>query len=306
MKVRPSLSVCIPVYNAGKYLEPAIESVLAQDYDDFELIVVDDNSKERTESTIEGFRDTRLRFMRNEENLGLPANWNRCIGLATGSYISIFHQDDLMLPSNLRKKIDVLNNNPEIGFVYSDIITIDDSGKIIGGHYIHQPDSDRIMPGSAVFEMASRAGNPIACPSVIVRAKCYEKLGVFDSHFPFATDLEMWLRIAGRYSIGYINEPLVAHRIHQSQEGARFRGTGRDYMDNYRVLNTVYSTSLPPNCANTASLAYKTLAAQSLAMARWRLRMGQPQNAWRYTLVALMSLTRAGLRHLSPSGFRRC
>ncbi|MBN1920168.1 MAG: glycosyltransferase [Anaerolineae bacterium] len=290
MKNVPKVSVCIPVYNAGEYLKPAIASVLAQDYADFELLVVDDYSLECTELILESFSDQRLRFERNTTNLGLPANWNKSIELASGEYVTIFHQDDLMISGNLRRKVNLLDSHPEMGFVYSDIVTIDKSGEITGGHYIPQPESDLVMPGCRVFEMVAATGNPIACPSVIVRASCYEQLGAFDTRYPFATDLEMWLRIAGHYSVGYISKPLIAHRIHNSQEGARFRGTGQDYLDNYRVLRTVFARELSPDCATHARKSFKTLAIQSAAMARWKLRQGQLKKAWRYTLVALKSL----------------
>lgn len=295
MNHAPELSVCLPVYNAGAHLHPAIGSVLDQDYENFELIVVDDCSTEPTEDALAKFDDRRLRFVRNEQNLGLPANWNRCIELAGGEFIAIFHQDDLMLPGNLRRKVEMLRDNPSMGYVYSDIVTIDETGQTIGGHYIPQPDADLVMPGCQVFEMVAATGDPIACPAVIVRAECYRQFGLFDTRLPYATDLEMWLRIAAQRTVGFIAEPLVAHRIHQRQEGARFAGTGRDYQDVFRALSTVYSGELPAECKAHRRASYSTLARQSLPMARWKARQGELRAAVRYIQVALSSVSRAYL-----------
>lgn len=291
----PEVSVCIPVYNAGRFLVPAICSVLGQDFGDFELIVVDDNSAEPTEEMIAAFEDQRLRFVRNEENLGLPGNWNRCIELAQGEFIAILHQDDLMRPGNLRRKTEMLRDNPDMGFVYSDIETIDETGQVIGGHYIPQPETDLVMPGHMVFQMVATTGDPIACPAVIVRAACYRDFGVYDTQLPYATDLEMWLRIASRRTVGFVADPLIAHRIHRRQEGARFAGTGRDYQDIFSALTKVYSEALPADCSAHRRASYRTLVKQSLPMARWKLRQGKVRYAVRYLQIAFSSAAKVYL-----------
>lgn len=295
MSNAPELSVCIPVYNAGVYLKPAILSVLNQDCEGFELIIVDDNSTEPTEETLAEFDDPRLRFVRNDRNLGLPANWNRCIELAGGEYVAIFHQDDLMLPGNLRRKVEMLRNNPDMGYVYSDIVTIDEAGRTIGGHYIPQPVADLVMPGCQVFQMVAATGDPIACPTVIVRAACYRQLGMYDTQLPYATDLDMWLRIASQHTVGFVAEPLIAHRIHRRQEGARFAGTGRDYQDVFRALNKVYSETIPADCRAHRRDSYATLVKQSFTMARWKLRQRKLRYAARYIRITLSSAAKAYL-----------
>lgn len=283
------VSVCIPTYNGATYIAAALRSVLGQTFTDFELIVCDDASADDTLQVVETFRDDRLRVVRNPVRLGLVGNWNRCLELASGEYIALFHQDDVMRPDNLADKVAMLDANPGVGLVYSDIGRIDETGQVIGGHYIEQPTSTTIMPGSRLFAMAAATGNPVACPAVVVRAACYRGLGGFDARLPFAVDLEMWLRIASRYDIGYIARPLVAHRVHATQETGRFGGSGRDYQDILHALNIIYGNVLPLDCAQYAHKAYETLAHQAYDLARWQVRRVRPIPAARYLAVILQA-----------------
>jgi glycosyltransferase involved in cell wall biosynthesis len=269
---------------------------LAQSYTDFELVIVDDCSTESTETIIAEFDDVRLSFYRNTQNLGLVGNWNRCLELAQGKYITIFHQDDVMFPENLKRQVAMLDKSSTIGLVYPNIKRIDAAGNLIGGHWLpqlSQPEVDTIFPGEAIFEAVASYGNIIPCPAVVVRRECYERVGVFDASLPFATDLEMWMRIAACYDVGYLADALVAHRVHPEQETARFANTGRDYLDILHALNIVFSRKLPQTHLRHARQAYKTLRSQAIGMARWKFRQGQIANGLRYMSVASKTLFRA-------------
>ncbi len=286
MSAQPKVSVCIPVYNPGPFLVDAIGSVLAQSFEEFELWVVDDGSTQPVEPLIAGFTDSRLRFKKNRRNLGLVGNWNCCVQLAQGRYIAIFHQDDIMHPDNLRTKVEALDANPGAGFVYSDIWRIDDTGKIIGGHWITQPNTDSVFSGKQMYGMIAASGNPISCPSVVVRQECYQHLGLFDARLPFTADLEMWMRIAAHYDVLYLAKPLIYQRVHSAQATARFQGTGRDYSDVLRALDIVRSRALPLEVLPAVTSAYKTLSSHAVQMARWKMRQGQIASGTRYAVVA--------------------
>lgn len=293
---KPKLSVCIPVYNAGVFLRIAISSVLLQSFTDFELIIVDDCSSDLTENVIAEFDDIRLKFYRNTRNLGLVGNWNHCLKLAQGKYITIFHQDDVMLPNNLIRYVTMLEENSTVGLVYSNIKRIDITGQVIGGHWLpslHQPESDTVLTGKAIFEAIATYGNIIPCPAVIVRKECFEQLGSFDVRLPFATDLEMWMRIAAHYDVGYLSEPLVALRVHLEQETTKFANTGKDYWDILHALNIVFSRELPWTHLQYARQAYRTLGSQALDMARWQFRQGRISYGFRYMSVLSRALFRA-------------
>lgn len=294
----PLVSVCIPAYNPGPYLELAVESVLAQDLEEFELFVVDDASQPPVSGSLPCFRDQRTRLLRNSSNLGLARNWNRCLELSQGEFVTIFHQDDVMLPGNLRAKARVLQENPSVGMVYSDIMRINEAGVHIGGHWVPQPGADLVGSGGLLYQMVAATGNPVSCPSVMVRAEAYRRLGDFDTSLGYAVDLEMWLRVAAEYDIAFIASPLVAQRVHAGQETARYAGTGKDYLEVLRALDLAYHRRLPAALLHTRRQAYWTLASQCLPMLRWKLRQGKLVPAWRYGLAATSAL----LRSIVPSG----
>jgi glycosyltransferase involved in cell wall biosynthesis len=275
------ISVCIPVYNPGPYLKVAIDSVLAQSFTDFELVVVDDASTEPVETIVTCYSDMRMQFHRNQSNLGLVGNWNRCLALASGEYITIFHQDDLMQPDNLAAKVAMLDANPNVGFVYSNIETMDSGGRITGGHWLPQLPEDTIESGRECFERLAVLGNFISCPSVMVRAECYQTLGKFDARLPFTCDLEMWMRIAGRYDVGYLAAPLVASRVHAGQETARFSGAGSEIREVRKALEIAFKEHAPAGISpDLHRAARRSLIAWAYRMGRWRLG----QHRWRSAL----------------------
>jgi hypothetical protein len=207
--------------------------------------------------------------------------------LAYGDYVTNFHQDDIMRPAHLELSVGVLEANPAVGFVYSNIQLIDQTGKVIGDHPIPQPEADTVMPGWKIFEMVATTGNSISCPTVVIRKSCYERVGQFDKRLPFAPDLEMWLRLAKYYDVGYLAQPQVACRVHSGQETARFNGTGKDYLDVLRAFNFAFSYDLPPIYGVYAGRAYQTLARQAIHMTRWQLRQGKVTSGLRYAFVMI-------------------
>jgi glycosyltransferase involved in cell wall biosynthesis len=295
---RPLLSVCIPIYNPEHYFVAAVESILEQDFRDYELLIVDDCSTQPVAEVIEQFQDSRIRFVRNDANLGLPTNWNRCIELASGELITILHQDDVMLPGNLGQKVALLQQQPTVGLVYSDILRIDAGGAIIGGHWLPQPSEDFVAPGVELFRIIAETGNPIMCPAVMVRSECYHRVGMFDTSLPFNTDHHMWMRIALAYDIAYVARPLVAYRYHDTQASHRFIYTGRDYHEVLRSFDSIFGATLPPDYARHAAGAYRTLAAHAAGMCRWKLHEGKILPALRYASVYVKA--RARFRRQQP------
>jgi len=149
---KPKVSVCIPVFNGGEYIEETIHSILLQTFEDYQLIVCDNCSEDDTEEIVRSFDDSRIVYVRNDKNLGLVGNANRCLDLAGSEFINIFHHDDLMLPENLQKKVRVLDEHPNVGFVHSNLILFDQKGRDVANN-IWSRDSrkDYIESGKVVF-----------------------------------------------------------------------------------------------------------------------------------------------------------
>lgn len=219
------VSVCMPTYNGGEFLAEALQSVLAQSFTDFELIIVDDQSSDTTLEIAHAFSDPRVRIYQNERRLGIPANWNRCLSLARGEYVCIFHQDDVMLPQNLEKKVHALAADPAIGFVHSAIEpAVEDSAPTPLADWIEKATEDFVIDGRLYFRKLLLHGECICAPAVMVRRQPLLELGGFDEELGYACDYEMWMKLCVEHKVAFLSQPLIRYRWHgrNASHGYRF------------------------------------------------------------------------------------
>lgn len=210
---RPRVSVCIPVYNGENYIAIAINSVLSQTFNDFELIIVDDYSTDHTGNITGAFKDPRLSYFRNERRLGLVGNWNRCISLAKGEYACLLHHDDYYLPNTLEGEIKLFENNPNVGFVFCANYAVDSNGKVLDHWGVFE--KDIILEGIDILRSHITVNLVAAMSGVMVKRSCYDTVGNYDPGLIHCPDWDIWLRIELQgYQVGYIAEPLVNYRIH--------------------------------------------------------------------------------------------
>ena len=130
-QIPPLISVILPAYNAERFLEEAIDSILAQTYKNFELIVLNDGSTDRTEEIILSYNDPRIRYIKNESNLKLIKTLNKGIALARGKYIARMDADDISLPTRFEKEIEFMEIHPDIGVCSSKVIHLFSNRKTI-------------------------------------------------------------------------------------------------------------------------------------------------------------------------------
>ncbi len=212
----PAVSVCIPTYNRSKLLREAIEGVLAQSFTDFELIISDNASEDDTEIVVRSFGDCRIRYVKQKINIGVVRNFNHCLALAKAHYVTIFHDDDIMLPDNLLLKVRALDENPSVGFVHSKFHLIDEHGDIseYDTNLGRQRTSDLLERGHDFLTKGLLDGNPVIQPTVMMRRECYSKLGGFTEKVIWTTDFEYWMRISFYYDVMFLATPLVKCRRH--------------------------------------------------------------------------------------------
>ncbi|MCE2485339.1 MAG: glycosyltransferase [Desulfurellaceae bacterium] len=210
-----AVSVCLPTYNGANYLEGALRSVLNQTYQDFELLIVDDGSTDATLDIVQSFSDPRIQLYRNPERLGIPANWNRCLELAGGEFVCVFHQDDVMLPENVERKVQLLSADETVGFVHSAVETlVDASAPSPFADWIEDATEDMVFDGVEYFRTLLLNGNRVCAPTVLARRRPLLEQGGFDQNLGFACDYAMWLRLCLTYRVGFLVCPLVRHRWH--------------------------------------------------------------------------------------------
>lgn len=238
----PKLSVCVPSYNHGQYIEMAIRSALNQDFPSLEIVVVDDHSDDDSVERIAGFEDPRLRYFVNESNIGMTRNWNRCISLSKGEYVCILCADDFLLPSFARKAATALDSRPEIGFVFSSFCLVDDLGTTIGVR--RYSNCDVVLAGRDMFGELTRR-NSLMFSSVVMRRKFIDASGPFDERYVYAPDWEMWARLATMHDVALIAEPLACSRVHAANHTKRLVESGELFSDIERVVDAIYSLPLP-------------------------------------------------------------
>lgn len=201
----PTVSVVIPLYNARDVIRETIQSVLAQTWKDYEIVVIDDGSTDGSGEVAREFGSA-LRYIR-QENGGVALARNRGIAESTGTYIALLDHDDLWHPTKLEKQVAVLNQRPEVGMVISDVAHIDREGHpmgIIGKGY---------NPSETFARLFVRGNVPTPSAAMIRRA-VLNAVGGLDQAFLSAgmDDHELWTRIAAHCEIANVPEPLTYHR----------------------------------------------------------------------------------------------
>jgi len=201
----PTVSVIIPTYNRAHLIGRAIQSVLNQTYQDFEIIIVDDGSTDNTEEVIKEYQeqDKRIRYIRHEKNKGGSAARNTGIKLTRGEYIAFQDSDDEWLPEKLEKQMKVFENPPpKVGVVYTGFWRIENNKKIyIPFSWVKQKE------GNIHKELLK--GNFVTTQSIVARKECFKKAGMFDEKLPRFQDWELVIRLSKYYDFKCIDEPLL-------------------------------------------------------------------------------------------------
>jgi len=208
----PSISVVMPAFNAEDFIGTAIKSILGQDYRDFELIVVDDGSTDKTTRIAEDFqkRDPRISVLR-QKNAGQAAANNAGIGVARGEFIARMDADDVALSNRLTTQLRYLSENPDTVVVGSNMWLCDSSGRRL--RKSHVP-----LTNAGIRRALFRYGsNPLNNPTVLFRRQSWIDVGGERPGLTLAHDLDLWLRMAGRGKMTNLPEPLLDYRVHASQ-----------------------------------------------------------------------------------------
>ncbi len=208
IKKTPKISIILPTYNRANTIHESILSVLNQTYEDFELIIVDDGSTDNTKEVIEIFEDSRIQYIKHEENKGAASAMNTGIKKSKGSFISIQNSDDKWLPEKLENEINGFNSpNPKLGVVYSGLC------RIIGNRKIY-------IPSKSVKKKEGYLSDDLLNINFVnglslIRKDCFEKVGYYDEELVGLEDWEIYLRISKYYDFKFIDKPLIIASLSQ-------------------------------------------------------------------------------------------
>lgn len=204
----PKVSVLMPVYNGEKYIAQAINSVLTQSFRDFELLIFDDGSTDKSAEIIASYRDRRVRYLAHPINLGLSEARNRAIENSSGEYLAWLDSDDVSLPQRLLRQVALLDGKADLGLCGTWVRTLGLRQEQVWQY----PSDPAFVRGRMLFD------NPIATSAVMLRRSCLAAPALrFNTNFALAEDYELWECLSRNYKVSNVSEVLTFYRIHSDQ-----------------------------------------------------------------------------------------
>ena len=230
----PNISVLLPAFNAEKHIESAIQSILTQTYSNFEMIVLNDGSSDRTEEIIQSFKDPRIIYIKNQKNIGLVNTLNKGLKIAKGKYIARMDADDISYVDRFSKQYSFLENNPSYVICSSSRKDFNDFNTKV--HISYMPVSDSAIRISSIFSP------PFTHPSAMFRKDVVLKNKLFyDENFKYSEDYDLWVRLL-IYGKGYnFNEVLLAYR--NTPGSQTFNGT-KDFGNRKKIISSIQGKAL--------------------------------------------------------------
>jgi len=209
-----AVTFVIPCYNLAHLLPDCIESILSQDFEDFEILIMDDCSPDNTPEVAASFNDARVFHVRNERNLRHLANYNRGIKRARGRYVWLISADDyLRRPDVVRKYVELMDRNPQVGYACCSGVGVRDGIETGILDYSVAGTRDFIVPGHTWLRQLLKR-NIVLAASGCVRRECYLEFGAFPLDMPWAGDWYLWLLFSLYRDVAYFHEPMVCYREH--------------------------------------------------------------------------------------------
>ena len=238
----PLVSICIPTYNSARFLRESLDSIVNQTYSNKEIIVSDNASTDETEKIVKEYlKKYKVEYYKNEKNISAEANFTRCIELANGEFIAIYHSDDIYDKEIVTRQVEYFNGHPNSGAVSTLAYDIDEEGEVFNRKDI----PSELNKGNSyeynfekIFKAIMKYGNFLVCPSFMVRANIYKteiKKYRYDM-FKTSSDLDVWFRILRKYNIGILPYNLMSYRHSKTQGSYQNRNRVNEFSDFFLVM----------------------------------------------------------------------
>lgn len=211
---KPKVSVLMSVFNGEKYLREAVDSILNQTFKDFEFLIINDGSTDKTEAILKSYDDPRIKVYNNRENIGLSKSLNIGLQMAKGEYISRQDADDISMPERLKMQVDFLNNHPDYAVIgtFAQVLN-EDSGKT---QLWKKPIAD------ADLRKFLKKSNCIVHGSAMIRKSSLLDVGFYYAPMEKSQDYELWLRLSKKYKMANIPKPLYLWRINSKKVALKY------------------------------------------------------------------------------------
>jgi glycosyltransferase involved in cell wall biosynthesis len=208
---KPIVAVCIPSYNYGRFLERCIESVLQQTYAHIEVIISDDCSSDGSDLVIKKFKDERITYIRQSQNLGMVPNWRACLAMTNAPYAMLLGADDYLKPRMIEKCISILESEPKVAFCHTAAEFVNVEGKIVSVTGAFTP--SYVCEGASIVS-AFLQGKRVCNSASIFRRSYFDSIGGWSDKYKNCMDLDLWFRMLLQWKVGYVGEILTCFRSH--------------------------------------------------------------------------------------------
>lgn len=233
---KPKITVLMSVYNGEKFLRQAVDSILNQSFKNFEFIIIDDGSTDRTAEIVKSYKDERIKFIQNEKNVGLAKSLNRGIQLAKGEYIARMDADDLSLPRRFEKQVKFMDKDPKIAICGTWL-------KLFGNN---KSEIWKVPSDFEKIKCLMLFYPAIYHPTVFIRKAFLERYNVYyNESFNCSQDYDLWTRVAEKAKISNLKEVLLLHRVHPDRLGV-IRGSVQVENANKVRLSLIHRLGIYP------------------------------------------------------------
>jgi len=271
----PLVSVVMPVYNGDRYLREAIESILNQTFTDFEFIIINDGSTDKTEEIILSYDDKRISYVKNESNLKISETLNKGIALAQGEYIARMDADDISYPDRFEKQVLFMEENVDIGVCGTWLRTLGDLNEVWQVPVSHKEISTQMLFNSCLMH-----------PTVFIRKSLLLNGYLYDDDFTCVEDYELWVRLSDKTLFHNIPEVLLDYRIsNNSSHRTEYKNNQKKMAD---IVREKYLNLLKVDCSTSevklhnklSSYDYESTALFVTNTRKWLLKLlkGNPDH----------------------------
>ena len=271
--MNPLVSVVMAAKNYARFLPEAVDSVIAQSFRDWELVVIDDGSSDRTPEAVRPYlADPRVRYFRSD-TLGQPRAKNLGIRLSRGELVAFLDADDAWEPTKLEKQLALFEAKPEVGVVFCRRSLMDEEGRPLPAKNAAGPPRGFVLP-----QMFTQ--NFVCFSSCVVRREVFSRVGAFDPQWDLAIDYDLWLRVAKFYAFDFVDEELVRYRTGHGNLSKKLRDRVDTAISIMSRAESRYGVSeaVPPDviadghASTRQTMGYTMRASEPLAAMGWYAR----------------------------------
>ncbi len=230
----PKITICIPTYNRAEYLKEAVDSALNQNYENYEILIVDDGSTDNTSEMVKSINSDKIKYFKSEENLGRPKVRNKLVTLSKGEFLLWLDDDDKLRENILDDYVKILLANPKVNIIYGNLLQFDDeTGKEIQRYEPNDYSKSKVdMLRNLIL------GSGITFPASLIKKELFEQCGYFDEEYLRAQDYELWSRLYEKAKFYKVNDIVCYYRKHNSNVSF---GTTMDHSYEAKVVKKVLS-----------------------------------------------------------------